>query len=180
MTMNKLDLAWSDVFYGVYGLETNDLAKDWTTPKELKTLAPRFEMIDGIERPVAVSDFSPKWHSTSKTLLGVGHTVAYTPNWKITNPRPRNTAYSIYNIQKRAWSDWQKLQMPEDDKFYNSGAGCVQRFDFKNGEILLPIYFKPKGKNSRVTICKCSFDGKKMSYLSHGNELELNDDSRGL
>ena len=180
MTMNKLDLAGSDVFYGMYGLDTDNLAKNWTTPKELKTLAPRFEVIDGIERPVAISDFSPKWHNATKTLLGVGHTVAYTPNWKITNPRPRNTSYSIYDMHKNEWSDWQKLIMPDEVKFYNAGAGCVQRYDLENGEILLPIYFRPEGKNSRVTVCKCSFDGKKLEYLSHGTELELNDDTRGL
>ena len=180
MTMNKLDLAGSDVFYGMYGLLTNNLGKEWTTPEELKTLAPRFEIIDGIERPVAVSDFWPKWHNATKTLLGVGHTVAYTPNWKVANPRPRSTAYSIYDIQKGEWRDWQKLEMPDKEKFYNAGAGCVQRYDLQNGEILLPIYYRPEGKNSRVTVCKCSYDGKKLKYLAHGTELELNDETRGL
>lgn len=180
MTMNKLDLAGSDVFYGMYGLITKNLGKEWTLPKELKTLAPQFEIIDGIKRPVAVSDFWPKWHTTSKTLLGIGHTVAYTPNWKVTNPRPRSTAYSVYDIQKGEWGDWQKLEMPDKVKFYNAGAGCVQRYDLKNGEILLPIYFSPEGKNSSVTVCKCSYDGKNLKYLSHGTELELNDETRGL
>lgn len=180
MTMNKLDLAGSDVFYGMYGLLTNNLGKEWTIPKELKTLAPQFEIIDGVKRPVAVSDFWPKWHNTTKTLLGVGHTVAYTSNWKVANPRPRSTAYSIYDIQKGEWGNWQKLEMPDKEKFYNAGAGCVQRYDLKNGEILLPIYFRPEGKNSRVTVCKCSYNGKKLKYLAHGTELELNDETRGL
>ncbi|RTE51890.1 exo-alpha-sialidase [Arenibacter aquaticus] len=180
MTINKLDLAGSDVFYGMYGLLTNNLGKEWTNPKELKTLAPKFEIIDGIRRPVAVSDFWPKWHNTTKTLLGVGHTVVYTPNWKVANPRPRSTAYSIYDIEKGEWGNWQKLEMPDKEKFYNAGAGCVQRYDLKNGDIFLPIYFRPKGKNSRVTVCKCSYDGKKLKYLAHGTELELNNETRGL
>ncbi|WP_051254292.1 exo-alpha-sialidase [Arenibacter latericius] len=180
MTMNKLNLEGSDVFYGMYGLNTNNLAKNWTKPQKLKTLAPRIELIDGVERPVALSDFSLKWHSATKTLLGLGHTVAYTPNWKVTNPRPRSTGYSVYDIRQGKWSDWRKLEMPDKVKFYNSGAGSVQRYDLKNGEILLPIYFNPEGKNSRVIVSRCSFDGKKLIYLSHGTELELNDETRGL
>lgn len=180
MTMNKLALVGSDIFQSMHGLQTSDLAKNWTEPKELKTLAPRIEPIDGIEKSVAISDFSPKWHAASKTLLGTGHTVVYSSNGKVENPRPRNTAYSTYNHQKRVWSDWQKLEMPDNDKFYNSGAGCTQRYDLENGEILLPIYFQSKGKSFGATVCRCSFDGSTLEYLSHGTELELDDDSRGL
>ena len=104
MTMNNLDLAGSDVFYGMFGLHTNNMATDWTKPQELKTLAPRYEIIDGIERPVAVSDFWPKWHSKSKILLGTGHTVVYTPDWKVRNPRPRNTSYSVYDPENNSFS----------------------------------------------------------------------------
>ncbi len=180
MTMNKLDLAGMDVFYGMYGLHTDDLAKTWTPPKELKSLAPLYETINGVKGPTAISDFTPKWHAASKTLLGTGHTVAYTPEWKVRKPRPRDTSYSIYNFKNGKWSDWQKMQMPEGDKFYSSGAGCVQRYDLEDGKILLPVYYRPEGKNSRVTVCMCSFDGKKLDYLSNGTELELNDDTRGL
>ncbi|MBT6004448.1 MAG: exo-alpha-sialidase, partial [Prolixibacteraceae bacterium] len=132
------------------------------------------------ERPVAVSDFWPKWHSVTKTLLGTGHTVVYTADWKVTNPRPRHTTYSIYNTKTGKWDNWQKLKMPDNEKFYNSGAGCVQRYDLGDGSILLPVSFRPEGKNSRVTVCKCSFDGKTLEYISNGTELELNDETRGL
>jgi hypothetical protein len=180
MTMNTLDLAGSDVFKGMYGMETTDFGETWTLPKKLVSLAPRHEIIDGTKRPVAVSDFWPCWHKASKTLLGTGHTVVYTPDWKVINPRPRHTSYSAYNIKTGDWGKWQKLEMPDDDKFYNSGAGCVQRFDMEDGTILLPFSFRPKGKNFRTTVCKCSFDGEKLKYLEQGSELELNDETRGL
>ncbi len=70
--------------------------------------------------------------------------------------------------------------MPDNEKFYNSGAGCTQRFDLEDGTILLPISFRPKGKNSRVTVCKCTFDGRKLKYTENGSELELNNETRGL
>ena len=180
MTMNILDLVGSDIFKGMFGLHTNNLAKDWTEPTEMKNLAPRFEIIGGVKRPVAASDFWPKWHAASKTLLGIGHTVVYTPDWKVTNPRPRHTSYSTYNVQLGEWDEWRKLEMPDEEKFSNSGAGCVQRYDLEDGTILLPISFLPPGKNSRVTVCKCSFDSKALKYQTHGTELELNDKTRGL
>jgi hypothetical protein len=180
MTMNSLDLAGSDVFRGMFGLETNNLSETWTEPVELETLKPRFEIIDGVERPVAVSDFWPGWHRASQKLLGTGHTVVYTPNWKVVQPRPRHTSYSVYNAETGNWGNWKKLQMPADDKFYNSGAGCAQRFDLEDGSILLPISFRPPGKNSHITVCRCSFNGEELNYLEHGTELKIDNDTRGL
>jgi hypothetical protein len=78
MTMNTLHLAGSDVFQAMHGLRTDDLGDTWTEPRELETMAPRFETIDGERRPVAASDFWPRWHAASKTLLGTGHSVVYT------------------------------------------------------------------------------------------------------
>src|SRR5690606_38602138 len=91
MTMNTLDISGSDVFKGMFGLYTDNMGKTWTEPQQINNLNPRMELIDNIERPVAASDFWPRYHAASKTLLGTGHTVVYTPDWKVTNPRPRHT-----------------------------------------------------------------------------------------
>jgi hypothetical protein len=183
MTMNTADLTGSDVFRGMFGMKTDDLGKTWTLPRELKNMAYRYEVIEGIKRPVAASDFWPKWHAASETLLGIGHTVAYTPEWKVMTPgpmRPRDTTFSVYDPANDEWAIWQKLKMPETGLFHDSGAGCVQRYDEKDGIILLPVYYVPTGKNSRVTVVRCTFDGKTLIYNSHGNELEINDETRGL
>ncbi len=181
MTMNSLQVSGSDVFQGVFGLHTGNLGQSWSEPTELKSLAPRYETIDGARRPVALSDFTPAWHAASGKLLGTGHTVVYTPEWKVTLPRPRHTAYSIYDPATHTWQAWQKMEMPQGEKFHNAGAGCTQRFDLPGGEILLPIAFRPSGKNSSgVTVVRCGFDGDKLSYLEHGDELFVNDKTRGL
>src|SRR5690606_22054940 len=130
----------------------------------VNNLNPRIERIGNVERPVAASDFWPRYHAASKTLLGTGHTVVYTPDWKVTNPRPRHTSYSIYNPTNNDWSLWRKLEMPKQDKFNNAGAGCVQRYDEADGSILLPIYFSPPNKSSHVTVARCAFDGKPLQY----------------
>lgn len=180
MTMNILDLAGSDVFRAMYGLHTEDLGGSWSVPGELSALAPRMELIEGIERPVAVSDFWPRWHSKTGSLIGTGHTVAYSPQWKVVSPRPRHTSYSVYDHNTKSWSLWKKLEMPDKMKFYNCGAGCTQRYDLPDGTILLPVSFTPPGSNSKVTVLRCSFDGTDLRYIQHGTETGIEDGTRGL
>ncbi|MDO6438995.1 exo-alpha-sialidase [Cyclobacterium sp. 1_MG-2023] len=174
MTMTSQDLSGSDVFKAAYGMQTDDLGKTWTNPMELKALEPRYEIIDGVRRPVAISDFWPAWHKKSKTLLGTGHTVVYTPDWKVSNPRPRDTSYSIYEPDY-GWSNWNKLEMPALEKFEDCGAGSVQRYDKSDGTILLPVYYRSPGNGttSSVTVIRCTFYNKKLQFLEQGNELHI-------
>ena len=181
LTMNTLELEGSDVFKGLLGMYTNNLGKSWSKPKLMKALAPRENVVDDVTRPIAISDFWPKYHKASGELLGIGHTVVYTPEWKVAHPRPRHTAYATYDPKREVWSDWKLLEMPEGDRFYNSGAGCVQRYDLEDGNILLPIYYSPPEKNARVIVLRCSFDGQELKYLEEGNEISIRDDgTRGL
>jgi hypothetical protein len=105
MTMNTLDVSGSDVFKAVYGLQTDDLGTTWAKPVELPNMAIRHETIEGEKRPVAVSDFWPGWHAKTKTLLGTGHTVVYTTEWKVSHNRPRHTSYSTYDTKTSQWSN---------------------------------------------------------------------------
>lgn len=180
MTMNSLDLDGSDVFKGVFGMSTDDVGKTWTEARELETMAPRQETIDGEVRPVAASDFWPAWHAKSKTLLGTGHSVVYTPEWRLARERPRHTVYATYDPASNQWTSWRKLEMPAEPKFYNAGAGCTQRVDEPDGTILLPYYFKPLETNSRVAVMRCAFDGQELKYLDHGDELGVDDKTRGV
>lgn len=180
MTLNTIDLSGSDVFRAMYSMETDDLGATWTKPAESEELAPRYEMIDGERRPAAVSDFWPTWHAASKKLLGIGHTVAYTTKWKVARPRPRHTSYAIYDPATRKWHSWRKLEMPEGPKYRDAGAGCVQRFDLASGEILMPFYFRPNDGSSRVAVARCKFDGEMLTFVEHGNEMAVENKTRGL
>lgn len=180
MTMNTLDLSGSDVFKAMYVQRTDDLGETWTAPVESSGLALRHEDIEGRTRPVAVSDFWPRYHAVTGRLLGTGHTVVYTPDWKVASERPRHTAYSVYDPGRDQWSAWRKLAMPDPAVFANCGAGSTQRFDLPDGTVLLPVYFRPPGRNSRVTVLQCSFDGRTLAYRSHGDVLAVEDDTRGI
>jgi hypothetical protein len=181
MTLNTVELTGSDIFTAMHQLSTDDVGKTWTEPQLVPELCYRTETIDGEERPVACSDFWPTWHRKSHTLLGTGHTVAYTPKWKVVDKRPRHTAYSIYDAKENKWRPWQKMSMGDDPRFAFCGAGSTQRYDLPDGTILLPIYFRPTVPGRRrVTIARCSFDGQTLKYLEHGNEIDVEDETRGI
>jgi len=180
LTMNTLDVSGSDVFKAVLSMQTDDLGKTWTKPAEQRSLGPRKATIGGEERPVALSDCWPTWHAASKTLLGTGHDVVYTPEWKVPKSRPRHPTYSTYDPKTSSWSRWTTMKLPAGEEFQDAGPGCVQRYDEEDGSILLPIYFRPPGKNSRVTVARCKFDGKELTYAEHGNVLSIDDATRGL
>lgn len=177
MTMQKLLLTGSDVFFALNEVRTDDLAKTWSpiTPHE-KTLG-RHTRADGVI--VAACDFTPKWHAKSGKLLGTGHTVHY-QNDKVMHNQQRATSYSVYDEKARTWSAWTALEMPKEAKFFNSGAGCVQRYDLENGDILLPVYFKGEGdKYYSVTVLRCRFDGTTLKVVEQGNDVKL-ESGRGV
>lgn len=181
MTLMTVDLSGSDIFKSMLQMSTDDLGQTWSQPEVVPELGYRMETIDGEERPVACSDFWPTWHRRTQTLLGTGHTIAYAKNWKVVDKRPRDTAYSVYDAHNNKWKPWQKMSMGDDPRFAFCGAGCTQRYDLADGTILLPIYFRPTLPGRRqVTVARCSFDGQSLKYLGHGNEIDVDDETRGI
>jgi hypothetical protein len=177
LTMQKLLLTGSDVFFALNEMRTDDLGQNWTGPTEHARALGRRNEPEGVV--VATCDFTPKWHAASGKLLGTGQTVRYRGDRVIPN-RSRETSYSVYDPVERSWTPWATLAMPGGEKFYSSGAGSVQRVDLENGDILLPIYFKSREQaDFRTTVVRCSFDGHKLTYREHGSELTIDGD-RGL
>lgn len=173
ITMHKQHIVGSDIYYAINDMRTDDLGKTWSFPIKHSELARRKEP-EGVE--VAVCDFQPKWHAATGTLLGTGHTARYKNDRLLPTPRPRETAYSVYDPDRRSWSPWEMLEMPDEEKFRYAGAGSIQRVDLPDGNILLPIYYRRPEATRRlmaVTVCKCSFDGRTLKYLEHGGELHL-------
>jgi len=175
MTMQKLLLSGSDVFYALNEMRTDDLGQTWTGPVEHESLGRRQEG----EMVSVICDFTPKWHVASGKLLGTGHVARYKDN-RLAGDYPRQTSYSWYNPEARTWALWRTVTMPDDPKFYSSGAGCTQRVDLPNGDILLPFYFKAKGaKTASSAVMRCRFDGETLRYVEHGDEMTV-EEPRGL
>lgn len=177
LTMQKLLMSGSDIFYALNDTRTGDLGQSWSPIRQHDDTLGRRQEPGGVV--IAASDFTPKWHAKSGKLLGIGHTVRYAGD-KVMHNRPRETSWSVYDEKTRAWSAWDTLKLPDEAKFFNCGAGSVQRVDLDNGEILLPVYLKAEAdKYYRVTVLRCAFDGKTLSYLGQGGELTL-ESGRGV
>ena len=165
LTMQKLLLSGSDVFYALNEMRTTD-GENWVGPIKHTTLGRR-RLSD--TREIAVCDFTPGWHAKTKKLLGTGHSVRYEHN-KVMHVRKRSVACSVYNPQDHSWAEWTTMKMPEQPEFENCGAGSAQRVDLEDGTILLPVYFKPKkAKQYSTTVVQCDFDGEKLTYKKHGS-----------
>lgn len=177
LTMQPWDLQASDLFLPIHSQVTRDLGRHWSPRREHAETLGRHAEPDGVV--VGVCDFTPKYHAATGTLLGTGHTVRYRNN-RLMNPRPRETVWSVYDPAADAWSPWEVLAMPAEDKFWCAGAGSTQRVDLPDGEVLLPIYFKgPADPQYSTTVVRCRFDGRRLSYVEHGSELVVPID-RGL
>jgi len=197
MTMQKLLLSGSDVFYALHQSDSRDGGKTWSEPEpidsfrrqtfpadpaaaeELPTGAAIAPHLLQAGDETTVCDFTPKWHAASQRLLGTGHTVWYRDN-HVMHVRPKGIAYAVFDPKTSAWSSWDTVDLPDLPAFQSAGSGSVQRIDLIGGDILLPIYFKePTAKQNSVTVCRCRFDGRTLEYVEHGDELTV-DIKRGL
>jgi hypothetical protein len=177
LTMQKLNVKRSDVFYPVSSLETRDLGKTWSPIVEYTQPLGRRPL--DAQREEGICDFTPKWHAKSGMLLGTGHTVFYA-NDVLMTVRPRDTVWSVYDPKTLTWTSWARLKMPDEPKFSCSGAGSTQRVDLENGDLLLPIYSKNiPDKKYFTTVVRCRFDGQELRYVEHGTEHTV-DIVRGL
>lgn len=176
LTSQLLDVKGSDTFSAISSAASSDFGETWSELRPQQGFA-RWRV--GQEMEETICDFTPTWHEATGCLLGTGQSVRYFQG-KVMKVRPRYTAYSIYDPMLDTWCPPKQLEMPEAIRFSNCGAGSVQRFDEKDGTILLPVYFKsPEASDYAVTVCRCSFDGTEMRYLGHGDELTING-GRGL
>ncbi|MCC6124062.1 MAG: exo-alpha-sialidase [Pirellulales bacterium] len=183
LLMHRSALAGDDVFLGMYDMRSDDLGKTWSAPKACAGLE-RKPWSGQVE--ICPCDLVPGRHGKSGKLLALGATACYLPEAKkplADNSQPAFATYSVYDEDRRTWSSWQSLEMPDKEHFYWAYGGAAQRVDLPGGEILWPMYcmdYKRVGKNFRkssffTTIVKCSFDGRNMQYLTHGDELTVKD-----
>ncbi len=179
MTIQK-HLGVSDHYSGLYFLRTNDLGQTWTSPTEIPELA---SQPGENNETIAVCDVTPGWLTHSGKLLAIGIKLRYSPQGKqlLDKPRSHECAYATYDPKSDKWTSWQMLAMPQTNgKFFLVSPGCVQWLEQADGTLLIPAYFKgPTGNDYTTTVLHCSFDGRQLKYLGHGDELTLTG-GRGL
>jgi len=178
VTMQKLLLTGSDVFFTIHDMRSDDMGETWIGPTPHEGLG-RWDEGEGVTG--GICDFTPKWHAATRTLLGTGHTVYYRDDSGPMHVRPKEAAYSVYDPGAREWAQAKFLAMPDEERFRTSGAGCVQRYDLEDGTILLPLSYRPdyESVHSETIVSHCSFDGNTLELLDFGNSLAC-EDPRGL
>jgi hypothetical protein len=170
MSIQK-ELRLSDFYSGLFILHTDDMAASWSKPDERPELAWR-KREGGIV--IAVADPTPGWHSQTGKVIVFGCTVHYL-NGKAIQPQPGATSYTVHDPKAGTWSPWQEIKMPERKDFFCVRSACSQWLNEPDGTLLVPFYFYTRQSNvCSVAVMRCSFDGKVVKYLEHGNELKLN------
>lgn len=182
VTMSKLGTG-VDNYGNLYASTSYDYGDTWGNPELIaQRTKSKGEHIEQV-----LSDVFPSWHAQTQSLLATGKVFLYDPR-NIEDPEiGRSAGYLIYHPEVKEWSSLKILDLP---KFDHSGApiinptlGCIQRLDLPSGDILLPMNYirtEEEGKEDNVTtVLYCSFDGKQLKYIKHGNELTI-PQGRGL
>ncbi len=182
LTMTKSALWGSDIFLGIYYSISEDMELSWSEPALISNLVMK-ELADGYKE--APADFQGKYHQASGKALFTGGTAVYEPGEKggvcSDESHPRYFAYNSFDPKTNEWTDWQRVEMPDENQFYWGIASCCQRVDLENGDILQPIYGISKDgiKGNSWTACyyatvvRCRFDGKELKYIEHGDILSV-------
>lgn len=174
----QIEKAGSHGYRDVFVLETTDGAKTWSTPAEVKSLA---RALSPEGREVVMGDICPQWHARTKTLLATGKRFGFLLEAKETQAKDdrayERVAYATYAPGTGQWSGMKIMAMPEKDhaghKILEPNAGCNQRFDLPDGDVLLPVRYRANPKNRQYTtvVARCAFDGTTLTYKGHGSEL---------
>ncbi len=178
MTFQK-HLFVSDYYSGLSYKTTDDSGKTWSETQTPESLAWVKEE-SGVN--VSPADMTPGWHAATGTVLNVGAEVRYSPEGlQLADiKRAHQTTYTVYDPKAKAWSKLRRVEMPPDDRFDVARSACAQWVDLNDGTVLLPFYFAPTEQVPHsVMVAQFAFDGKDLTYLRHGNEMEL-DLVRGL
>ncbi len=193
-TTSKTLKKGSDVYHDLYELRSTDMGKMWSGPDVIESL----KVYNDSNGYRSMADMWPQWHSGSQTVLNIGTAPFYTGN-KTHDSSKKEITYAVYNPASSSWGPPQKLNLPERDNdsllLLAPAAGSAQWLELSNGDVLLPVfYFKISDSLASVadketfsiknlmnsnmysfatTVLLCSFDGEKLAYKRHGDELTL-------
>src|SRR5690606_14027755 len=90
--------------------------------------------------------------------------------------------HSVYCVgdENGNWGERRELVWDDPRTTETCMCGCAQRYTLDNGDVIVPLYFSPKGRADRsVTTVRYCFDGEKLTFQEAGNELRL-EINRGL
>ena len=180
-TMSETGKGSSHDFHDIYQSISRDGGRNWSKPSAIAVLK-RTKQLDGYE--VAPGDLWPTFHAKSGMVLTTGKTFNFAEG-KHENRLRERVSYAVLNPKTGVWDSMRFLAMPGKDHsgatITGANAGCTQRVDLPNGDILLPVRYwrDPKKHNYTSIVALCAFDGKALFYKTHGTEHNI-PQGRGL
>lgn len=177
ITTQQIEKNGSHGYRDLFVTETVDGAKTWSRPRRIDALARR-RGEDGVER--VFGDVCPQWHARTGRLLLTGKCFGFLPHPNDDRAKDdrsqERVAYSIWTPERDAWSGMKIMEMPGRDHagrpILEPNAGCHQRVDLPNGDILLPVRYRadPEERIYTTVVARCRFDGEVLGYVRHGSE----------
>jgi len=173
-TMSETGKTTSHDFHDIFQSISHDQGKTWSAPQLIPSLQRRTRD-DGYE--VAPGDLWPSWHAATNTILATGKSFNFRGG-KTEDYLQERVSYAVKK-PNASWGPLRFLELPKRDHagypIIAANAGCTQRYDIPNGDVLLPIRYArdPKNRNYTSTIAQCSFNGEKLEYQRHGTEINI-------
>lgn len=175
VTMQETEKVGAHGYRDLFSVETVDGGRTWTKPARIDSLR-RTRMPEGHD--FVIGDVCPQWHAATRVVLATGKTFGFRNG--VTEDRSHErVSYAIYSPANNQWSGLTLLTLPETDHegkpILEPNAGCHQRVDLPNGDILLPIRYRkdPKTRQYTTIVARCTFDGETLTYRAHGSELTI-------
>ncbi|MCA9177761.1 MAG: exo-alpha-sialidase [Planctomycetales bacterium] len=174
-TMSRTAKAGAHGYHDVYRVVSHDQGATWSEPVPIPALR-RALQDDGYE--VVAGDLWPTLHNVSGRILVTGKTFNFADGVKENFLRER-VSYAVIQPGSLACGPLELLEMPRLDHdrkpIMAPNAGCHQRVDLSNGDVLLPVRYQrdPKRRVYVSVVAKCQFDGHKLEYLEHGSEHSI-------
>jgi len=171
-TMSQTGKKVSHDFHDILQSISRDGGRTWSKPAIITSLK-RFRQKDGFE--IAPGDLWPTFHAKTGKVLATGKTFNFENGTREIRLRER-VSYAVMDSVTGQWGPMQLLAVPQKDHsgatITGANAGCTQRVDLPNGDVLLPIRYWRDPKLHRYTsvVARCGFDGKTLTYKEHGTE----------
>ena len=171
-TMSETGRTGTHNFHDIYQSISRDDGRTWSHPEPVPSLK-RTQQADGYE--VAPGDLWPTWHARTGKVLATGKTFNFEDGKKENRLREK-VSYAVTDPASGKWGLLRFLELPEKDHSGNpivaANAGCTQRVDLPNGDVLLPVRYWRDAKKQNYTsiVARCNFDGETLTYKEHGTE----------
>ncbi|MGI6279363.1 MAG: hypothetical protein ACOYJS_02235 [Acutalibacteraceae bacterium] len=178
MTAQKLDIRGSDLFTPIYTRISNDHGKSWSDFAPERALD---AYTDQHGYQMVLSNFTPATHKKTGKIIGTGTIVPYdtTLDPKVIvfsdQTLPFDAGYSVYDEKNNAFGPVKILRAKlKDGREVRINAGCTQRYDLPDGDILLPVNYD----REYITTVKLAFDGCELIVTDVGTLISFPEQPR--